>query len=108
VLIAFNIVMVILFVYVQQDIASRVSYWYSPYECHPYDGLSCWQPSISRTFLFYVISADCTRAVKCGTEHIPGTLTLDWSQVAILIAAIVDVVQAVRYLRVKTGMGEVA
>ena len=100
-LIILNAIMILIFFYIQQDIASRISYWYNPRECYPYDGLSCWQPSMSRTFLFYVLSATCTRPTECTTQYIPGTLTFDWSQAVLLIAGAADVVTLVQWLRIR-------
>lgn len=98
-LIALNLLMFVAFYYIQQNVASREAYLLSPDECHPPNGLPCFQPSMSRTFLFYVLSADCTNPSECGTTHIPGTLTFDWSQVVILIAAVTDVFTIWPYVR---------
>ena len=98
-IIALNLLMLVAFYYIQQNIATREAYWLLPTECHPDNGLSCFQPSIFRTFLFYVLSADCTVPAECGTTHIPGILTLDWSQVALLIAAIADILTVWPYIR---------
>jgi hypothetical protein len=95
--------MVILVLYIQQDIASRIADWYSPAMCHPYIDTSCYTPSISYQFLFYVLSANCTNSAGCGTNHIPGTLTLDWTQVIILVVIVVDVFEVLQYVRTKIG-----
>jgi hypothetical protein len=99
-LIAFNLVMIILFFYIRQDIASRVVDWYSPYECHPYIGVSCYTPTISYGFLYYIISASCTNLSGCrGEPPVPGSVTLNWSQAVLLVAAVADGITALQYLR---------
>jgi len=98
-LIALNLVAILIFTYVQQDIAYRMSYWYSPAMCQPYIGGSCFTPTLSRGFLYYVLSATCTNASGCGDAHIPGTTTFDWSQTVLLVAAIADGITALQYVR---------
>ena len=94
-----NLLALVAFYYIQQNIATREAYWLRPDECIPNNGLPCYQPSISRTFLFYVLSADCTQPAECGTTHVPGTLTFDWLQLALLIAAVTDILTVWSYVR---------
>lgn len=102
-LIALNVVMILAFFYVQQDIAARESYWFNPQECHPYIGTSCFTPSLSHGFLFYVLSATCTNPSGCGNASIPGTVTFDWSQLALLVAFVADAVMVLEYTTRRKG-----
>lgn len=79
----FNGVAVILAALVYSDRVYRISYWHS----------IGFTPSTAYYPFFYI-----TSAVR-GSTYIPGTLTLDWLQVILVITVVVDAVFALGVLR---------
>ena len=73
--VSINAILLYLFTLVRQEFQSRLGYWVSM-------GFS---PEVSYSFLSFVLSAS-----RRGTL-IQGTPTLDWSQIFLLILAIIDV-----------------
>jgi hypothetical protein len=82
-----NVVLIVLLVWIAGDYGFRAAYW----------GGEGFAPTTVRYPLFLI-----TSAVK-GPTSIPGLLTVDWQQVAVLILALTDAVYVLSLLRTRRG-----